>query len=312
MNSKIFGFSQAFAGRSAFPAARFKAGINPRVFMARNPVRFYARMSSRRTTVTEEQRRTDTQTGLQTPQESWWKPGQQQQQEQQQTYQHYEHKEDYGDETTEQAITPEVSAFLTKVYGTLMAGTATAAVGAAAGTMMPGLAGFAMIGSFAGIIGLMFAQKPAVRTTLFIAITSLLGLSIGPTVAASSAGALMAASLGTAGIFGGFTLMALKAKRQAMLTMGGPLLGGLFCLILCSLGGWVLPMLGVTNPALLAALYNVNLYGGLAIFSLFISYDTQRMIESFKEGQRDHIAPALNMFLNLFNIFIRLLQIFRD
>jgi len=87
----------------------------------------------------------------------------------------------------------------------------------------------------------------------------------------------------------------------------------------------------------LQALYNINLYGGLAIFSLFISYDTQNMIESYKAGDDDHISPALNMFLSaspfyhldlppvycidclfltflfldVFNIFVRLIQIFR-
>lgn len=123
--------------------------------------------------------------------------------------------------------------------------------------------------------------------------------------------AIAAAALGTTGIFGGFTLMALKAKRRAMLSLGGPLLGCLIGLVLCSLGGMFLPMLGVTNPAVLAvcqiiasttstrqALYNINLYGGLALFSVFISYDTQRMIESYHEGNRDHIGPALNMFLS--------------
>lgn len=295
---------------SVFPV-RHKGGLNRAFLIPRQPARFYARVTSRRTTVTEEQRRADTQTGVQ-PQEQarpWWQPSQQTQQQTQQTR---ETRFDDDDETTEQAITPEVSSFLMKVYGTMTGGLATAAVGGLVGTIAPGLAMPAMIGALVACISLAFVQKPSLRTTLFIGATGLLGLSIGPLLAISSPGAIMAAALGTSGIFGGFTLMAMKAKKKSMLTLGGPLFGCLIGLVLCSLGGMFLPMLGVTSPAILGALYNINLYGGLALFSVYISYDTASMIESFKQGETDHIRPAFNMFLNLFNIFVRLLSIFRD
>jgi hypothetical protein len=68
----------------------------------------------------------------------------------------------------------------------------------------------------------------------------------------------MAAGLGTTGIFAGFTFMAYKSKSRSMLTWGGPLLGGLLCLVLCSLGGMFLPMLGVTNPAILGVLDHIR------------------------------------------------------
>lgn len=74
----------------------------------------------------------------------------------------------------------------------------------------------------------------------------------------------MAAALGTSGIFAGFTLMALKAKRKSMLMLGGPLLGGLLCLVLCSLGGMFLPMLGVTNPAVLGVCNTYNMSAQIA------------------------------------------------
>jgi FtsH-binding integral membrane protein len=54
----------------------------------------------------------------------------------------------------------------------------------------------------------------------------------------------------------------------------------------------------------------VNLYLGLGLFSVFVAYDTQRMIDKAAQGEEDHVSDALNMFLNLFNIFIRLLMIF--
>jgi len=216
--------------------------------------------------------------------------------------------------TTEQTITPDVSAHLTKVYTTMLGGFGAAAIGATSSILMPGLAGIGMIGSFLAILGLAFTsrEKVSLRTGLFVGATGLLGMSIGPLCAASSAGALIAATLGTAGIFGGFSIIALKARSKSMLQFGGPLLGCLLALVMCSLGGLFLPMLGVTNPAILGALHSISLYGGLALFSFYVSYDTQLMIESYRMGDTDHISPAINMFLNVFNIFIRLLSIFRD
>jgi len=195
----------------------------------------------------------------------------------------------------------------------MMAGLGMASVGAVVGGLMPGLSLLGFIGGLAGIIGLAFVNRENVtlRQNIFLGVGALVGMSIGPLVALSAPGVVFAAALGTSAIFGGFTLAALRAKRKAMLMLGGPLLGGLLLVLACSLAGLLLPFLGVTSPAILGALYNINLYGGLAIFSLFISYDTQRMIEAYKSGDTDHVTPALSMFLNLINIFVRLLEIFR-
>jgi len=169
-----------------------------------------------------------------------------------------------------------------------------------------------MIGSFIAILAVIFTDKAKVvrRQNLFLAACALTGLGIAPLVGASSLGAIIAAALGTSGIFGAFTLAALKARRKSMLMLGGVLGGTLLVVFLCGLAGLILPMLGVTNPALLAALYNINLYLGLGLFSLYVAYDTQYIIESFHEGDTDHISPALSLFLDVINIFIRLLHIF--
>uniref|UniRef100_A0A6B2LIA1 Uncharacterized protein n=1 Tax=Arcella intermedia TaxID=1963864 RepID=A0A6B2LIA1_9EUKA len=194
-----------------------------------------------------------------------------------------------------------------------MAGVGTSIAGAGLGFLAPGLSIVGMIGGFIGVIALAFMDPTNVtrRQNVFLGITALLGLGIAPLLMGSSLGAVIAATVGTAGIFGGFTLAALKSKRKSMLQLGGVLMGGLFVLVGVSLAGLLLPLLGVTNPAVLAALHSFNLYAGLGIFSLFVAYDTQRMIEDYHDGNRDHVGPALSMFLNIFNIFIRLLAIFR-
>jgi len=293
--------SRSVVFRGANPSRRLILGISPQPLHAR----FYARKSARRTTVDVEE-----QTQQQTGQVQGW------QQEQNNTFQAYGRREEPGqeepEETTENTLTPDVRAHLSKVYGTMMGGMAFAAIGAFLGASAPALAFPASLAALGGIIGLYFVDpaKTTTRQNIFLGISGLLGMGIAPLVAASAPGVVFAAALGTSGIFAGFTIAALKAKRKAMLMLGGPLIGGLFFIVGCSLAGILLPMMGVTSPAVLGALYNINLYGGLALFSLFIAYDTQKMIEDFKDGQTDHVAPALGMFLNLLNIFIRLLTIF--
>eukprot|EP01126_Amoeba_proteus_P028334 TRINITY_DN2795_c0_g1_i9.p1 TRINITY_DN2795_c0_g1~~TRINITY_DN2795_c0_g1_i9.p1 ORF type:complete len:338 (+),score=55.83 TRINITY_DN2795_c0_g1_i9:134-1015(+) len=293
-------------------------------------MRFYARRTERRTVDTKEQQESqDHQTSLQQQETGGWFT------QQTSTPQAEERTEDvlyvpikfflFCSKKCYQSVvvllilyfpsrTPDTLSFLNKVYGTMMGGCGMAAIGATVGAIAPIMALPGFVGSLIAVIAFCFTDpsRSALRTTLFMSITGLLGLTIGPLVAASTLGAVMAAGLGTCGIFAGFTLAALKAKRRSMLLLGGPLLGALGALVLCSLGSMLLPMFGVTSPAILGALHSFNLYGGLAIFSLFISYDTQQMIENHKEGMRDHLSPALNMFLNVFNIFVRLLSIFRE
>lgn len=271
-------------------------------------VRSYARRTARRTAI-EVEERTQTQTGTQQQTGLASRT-----QERPILEQQYEMAPGEDEGTTEGSLTPDIRRHMTKVYGTMTAGLGLAAVGSVIGGMMPGLAIVGMLGSIAGVIGLMFTnpEKVTFRQNLFLGIAGLTGLAIAPLVATSAPGVIFAAALGTSAIFGGFSLAALKAKRRSFLMLGGPLLGGLFMLVGCSIAGLLLPLVGVTSPAILGALYNLNLYGGLILFSIFISYDTQRMIEDYRAGDHDHVSPALNMFFNVINIFIRLLRIFRD
>jgi len=178
--------------------------------------------------------------------------------------------------------------------------------------VVPGLAFFGLLSGIGATIWLVFVdkRKTALRQNIFLGVGALLGMGIGPLVAMSAPGVVFAAALGTSAIFAGFTIAALRAKRKSMLMLGGVLGGSLLMLIACAVASLVLPLVGVTSPAILGALHSINLYFGLGIFSLFIAYDTQRMIEDFKAGDTDHVSPALSLFMNIINIFIRLLQIF--
>jgi len=245
--------------------------------------------------------------GLQETKEAEEEKVEQEQPEQKKTY-----SEDM-EQLSEDAITPEVRDHLSKVYRLMTVGLGLTGVGSLLGMVIPGLSMIGLIGSLAAIVGIIFVNRENItlRKNLFYAIGLFEGMFIAPLLAVSAPGVILAAAVGTAAIFGGFTLAALKSKRSTTLMLAGPLLGGLFLVFAAGLLHLLLPLFGVTNPAILAALYNINIYVGLGLFSLFITYDTKRMIENAKEGVADVVSDALNMFLNIINIFIRLLEIFR-
>jgi len=59
------------------------------------------------------------------------------------------------------------------------------------------------------------------------------------------------------------------------------------------------------------ALYNMWLYGGLALFSAFILYDTQMVVARAKSEQRfDPISNSIHIYMDAINIFVRFAMIF--
>lgn len=59
------------------------------------------------------------------------------------------------------------------------------------------------------------------------------------------------------------------------------------------------------------ALYNIYLYGGLALFSAFVLYDTQKIMHNAKTLQQyDPINESMKVYLDAINIFVRFVQIF--
>lgn len=207
-------------------------------------------------------------------------------------------------------LTPAVRTHLRSVYTTLggniaLCGAATA-IAISSQIALPPVLG--VVGGLGLVLGIGFTpvQYNSTRLAMLYGFSALEGFSLAPMIAASIAvapGALPLALIGTGGIFAGFTAMSFLAKSRSMLSMGGPLLGGLLGILAIQLAGFFFPSIGAIS-------HSIGLYGGLALFSAYISYDTQRMIESARQGMSDVIGDSLSMFLNLANIFIRLLEIF--
>lgn len=208
-----------------------------------------------------------------------------------------------------------IVAHMQKVYGTLATG-----IGIAAGaslfamatpivTMHPLIPGLA---AMVPLMGIMYTSKHTHSTTLraglFAAFTGLSGVALAPLLKFAllvSPAVVPQALLITTGLFASMTALALVAKPGAMLRWGVPLGGGMLMLMAVSVGGMFVPVTSAWYPLL----HNVMLYGGLVLFTLYIAYDTQKMIDEYEMGEDDHIKHATDLFIDFKVIFTRVLMI---
>eukprot|EP01097_Dermamoeba_algensis_P007175 TRINITY_DN4497_c0_g2_i1.p1 TRINITY_DN4497_c0_g2~~TRINITY_DN4497_c0_g2_i1.p1 ORF type:complete len:346 (+),score=56.08 TRINITY_DN4497_c0_g2_i1:67-1104(+) len=222
------------------------------------------------------------------------------------------------DVPTEQLITPEISHHLMKVYGTL----GLTSLFAATGSFLSFLAPPAMVGalSLGGVIGgfglllaLIFTDRNKVnlREKMLYGFGFLQGLGIASLLATIPPATIFLALAGTAAIFGGFSIAALKAKSKTFLALGGALFGALLFLIVASLATFIGSAFGLVSATFALGFQSFYLYAGLGIFSLFVAYDTQQMIDAARNGDKDHVSQGLNLFLDVWNLFVLLLQILR-
>mmetsp|Transcript_30277 Transcript_30277/g.99737 ORF Transcript_30277/g.99737 Transcript_30277/m.99737 type:complete len:110 (+) Transcript_30277:616-945(+) len=99
------------------------------------------------------------------------------------------------------------------------------------------------------------------------------------------------------------TALSLFAKPGSMLRLGVPLGAGMLMLLGCGVAGMFVPVTSAWYPLL----HSINLYGGLGIFTLYIAYDTQNMINEYEMGEDDHLKHAVDLFINFKVIFQRVL-----
>jgi len=113
---------------------------------------------------------------------------------------------------------------------------------------------------------------------------------------------LFDALIATGVTMGSLGVVAYNAPSEQFLSWGGPLAVGL--------GG----LLGVSLLQILypgsKALMNLQLYGGLALFSAYVLYDTQSIMMNARTMKvYDPINNSIGIYLDAINIFIRFAQI---
>ena len=210
--------------------------------------------------------------------------------------------------TAADASVSERMGFIRKVYALFFVGTFFAMGGVMAGFVIPGVIPTVVAHPFITFLlmmgGVMAAQAarhvPVVNLVAFFGFTTLTGLVISPfmayiaytnPVSIAQAGAL------TVGIFGGLTAYVFISKKDFSF-MRGMLTTGLIVIVLASALNIFLGSGGLG--------FGVAV-GALLLFSGYVLYDTSNIIKRYQTNE--YIAGALDLYLDLWNIFLALLRI---
>lgn len=208
-----------------------------------------------------------------------------------------------------QVITAE-GRVLRNTYALLALSMVPTVIGALFGTLIaaPLMAGSPMMSMLiflGGAFGLMFAVQKTKDSSLgvvfLLAFTLFMGAMLGPLLRValgfSNGGTLIAmAAGGTGAIFFVLAGIASTTKRDFS-SIGKFLTVGIVLLIVASIANLFLHM-----PALHLMLAVV----AIMLFSGFILYDINRIVHG---GETNYISATLAVYLNIYNIFVNLLQL---
>jgi modulator of FtsH protease len=155
--------------------------------------------------------------------------------------------------------------------------------------------------AFGFIFAIEKTKNSGVGVAVLLGFTFFMGLMLAPlltrTLGFSNGGTLiMTAFGGTASVFAVLASIATVSKRDFS-AMGKWLLAGVVVLLLASVANIFLG---------LSALSIVISVMAIGIFSAFILYDVQRIVNG---GETNYISATLSLYLNVYNIFANLLAL---
>jgi len=199
----------------------------------------------------------------------------------------------------------DLSTFIKETYqlfaGSLLVGAAGAYVGMGIPAIREYYWGFVIL-EFALIFGIGFAKaKPGLNLLMLFAFALVSGLTmsvmVGHFVSAGAGGVVANALILTTVAFGGLSMFAMNTKKD-FTTMGKFLFITLIVVIVAGL----LNVFWLHNPWMQVGIASVS----AILFSAFILYDTQNIIQ----GNYGHpVDGALALYLDFINLFTSLLQI---
>ncbi len=208
--------------------------------------------------------------------------------------------------TKESSSSYDITTFIKKTYQLFAASLIAASTGAYIGMQMASaIASWywgLVILEFAVLIGLYFTKdKPGINLAMLFVFTFLTGLTLTPLLSAilampQGANIVTNAFLLTAVAFGGISLFAINTK-QNFTFLGKFLFIALIILVVASL----------LNIFLGSPILQLVLAGaGALLFSAFILYDTQNIIQG---NFATPVEAAIALYLDVLNLFISILQL---
>lgn len=203
-------------------------------------------------------------------------------------------------------LDPVVQKHLRKVYTSLSMAMATSALSAFLQLYFR-LPALSLVTGIATICtALYFVTLPEHsprRTSVFFAFAFLEGWTLGPLLdyaAMLDPFLPFVAFAATASIFACFSVASIFARRRSYLYLGGILSASLSALLCVAIANIFVQS---------AAAYTFQLYAGLLVFSGFVCYDSQKIIEKAHAGERDHLKHSFELFLDFVALFRRILII---
>ncbi|XP_038599730.1 growth hormone-inducible transmembrane protein [Tachyglossus aculeatus] len=164
----------------------------------------------------------------------------------------------------------------------------------------------AMIGAGMLVRSISYEQSPGPKHLAWMLHSGVMGAVVAPLTLLGGP-LLIRAAWYTAGIVGGLSTVAMCAPSEKFLNMGAPLGVGLGLVLASSVGSMFLPPTSVVG----AGLYSVAIYGGLVLFSMFLLYDTQKVIKRaemqpmYGVERYDPINAMMGIYMDTLNIFMR-------
>lgn len=168
----------------------------------------------------------------------------------------------------------------------------------------------AMIGSGMVVRSIPYQEGFGAKQLAWMVHAGIIGAVVAP-ITILGGPLLVRAACYTAGVVGGLSTLAVCAPSDRFLNMGGPLAMGLGVVLVSSIGSAFLPPTTVLG----AGMYSVALYGGLALFGMFLLYDTQKIIHRAENHPTYGVQPydpvnnSVGIYLDTINIFMRIATI---
>ncbi|KAK5580636.1 hypothetical protein RB653_000658 [Dictyostelium firmibasis] len=137
------------------------------------------------------------------------------------------------------------------------------------------------------------------------------GLTLSPVLGLVSMSTVLEVAAMSLFVTGGSAYAALRMKPDSLTKYEPILYGSLFGLLglgLISIGTSLL----VGENAFTRFAQEFDLYFGLALFTGLVALDTHNAVKTFQEGRPDYIRISIDLFLDVLNIFVRLLRIRHD
>jgi len=155
-----------------------------------------------------------------------------------------------------------------------------------------------------------YTKNPKWREWSFWGLSASMGLTMSPLVhiiMKSDPFVVPASILISSYIFGSCALYSYRTANTQILQWKAPLMIGLGGLVGMQFAGLVVSMFMGPN-SFSSIVHNVDVYGGIGLFTLMSIYDSYIAKQMYIRGDPDHLSCTLTLYLDFMNLLIRVME----